>query len=73
MGSSYVGFEDGFVPLLNILQKIYSKTTIYINKLISTPVNPFDIKYKELNAQISYFAATFKWSSLWEKLGNGRK
>ena len=52
--------SNGFVPLLNILQKIYSKTTIYINKLISTPVNPFDIKYKELNAQISYFAATFK-------------
>ena len=60
MGSSYVGFEDGFVPLLNILQKIYSKTTIYINKLISTPVNPFDIKYKELNAQNFIFCCNIQ-------------
>ena len=28
--------------------KIYNKATIYVNKLILTPFNPFDIKCKHL-------------------------
>ena len=36
------------VPPLNILQKMYSKTTAYVSELILTLFSPFDIKYKNL-------------------------
>ena len=40
------------VPLPNIYYtKIYSKATIYVNELILTPFNSFDIKCKKLNAK----------------------
>ena len=37
------------VTLLNMLHKIYSKFTVYINELILTPFSPFDIKCKKIN------------------------
>ena len=37
------------VPLPNILEKIYNKATIFVNKLKLTLFSPFDIKYKKLN------------------------
>ena len=42
--------SNSCVPLLNTII-IYSKTKIYVKKLISTPFNPFDIKCKELNTK----------------------
>ena len=37
------------VSLLNILQKIYNKATIYMKELILTPFSSFDSKCKKLN------------------------
>ena len=39
--------SNGFVPLLNILKKIYKKVTFLVNELILTPLSPFDIKCKK--------------------------